>query len=304
MKFFAKAFITAALYSFLCGAAVAAPVQTQLTADVMDYDMETGVFKARGNVTLVREGVTMVAPFGEAFVQTSKARMWSPAHAYGIYQNEKLDAVCTQIEADFSVPGADILMNGEVDALFGDRVLKSDTARLVGKVFSATNVTHFEDKSRAVVISCEKIDGDYDNAGVRVVTGTGHVVAVREEEARTSRLWCEKLIYSRAESTTTATGTPRMRIEQRQGGGPRDTLIEGDALVHSSLHNTVTSTGRARAVQDGRNIRAQRLIYDMASGKIEARGTPRITVDLSKRSQQRGNSGSDTQKKGQKRSGS
>ena len=51
-------------------ACAASPVATQLTAETMDYNMETGDFKASGNVTLRREGLTLVSVYGVANTKT------------------------------------------------------------------------------------------------------------------------------------------------------------------------------------------------------------------------------------------
>ena len=105
-------------------------VATSLTAEVMDYDVETGDFMAQGNVTLKREGVTLESAYGTANTQTQKARVWDKVHAYGVYNGEKLDARCAQLDADFAVEGGEYVMTGNVDATFGSRVLRSDMAKL------------------------------------------------------------------------------------------------------------------------------------------------------------------------------
>ncbi|MBR0107702.1 MAG: LPS export ABC transporter periplasmic protein LptC, partial [Pyramidobacter sp.] len=105
-----KIILSAALFA-LCASFAAAEerVATQLTAEVMDYDVETGDFKAQGNVTLKREGVTLTSSYGTANTQTQKARVWDKVHAFGTYNGEELDAYCAQLDADFSVEGGDFI---------------------------------------------------------------------------------------------------------------------------------------------------------------------------------------------------
>ncbi len=283
MRIRAKIFYAAAFYAIFCaGNSFAAErMQTQLTADVMDYDMETGDFSAKGNVKIVREDVTLKADFGAANTKTQKARMWGNAHAFGKYRDEDLDAKCHQVEADFSASGGKYAMSGDVDATFGQRILRSGTADLDGQKFRATAVTHFEDKKQGAVLACDALDGDYDANGVRAAHAVGHVAAVQTDETRIVKLWCDDLSYSRGDGTTIAVGKTKIDAERFDGQGARRTILESDKMVHSWADNSVTATGNARAVQDDRKITADVLIYNPQTGKLDAKGTPRITVDLS-----------------------
>ncbi len=286
MRQSAKIFTAAFLCAIFCatGAIAADRVQTQLTADTMDYDMETGDFSAKGNVKIVREDVTLTADSGAANTKTQKARMWGNAHAYGKYEGEDLDAKCDQVDADFGAPGGNYTMTGDVDATFGQRVLRSKTANLDGQKFNATEVTHFEDKKQGVVLACDALDGDYDAQGVRVAHAVGHVAAVQTDETRIVKLWCDDLAYSREDGKTIATGNPKVdaeRLDVTDGPVAKRTIIESDTMVHSWADNSVTATGNARARQDDRKITAEVLIYNPQTGKLDALGTPRITVDLS-----------------------
>ena len=103
----------------------------------MDYDMKAGAFKAAGHVRLVREGVTITSDSASASTKTKTAQMRQNVHAFGTLNGERLDARCDVLNADFSGAG-DYAMRGNVDALFGTRTLKSETARLQGKTFYAT----------------------------------------------------------------------------------------------------------------------------------------------------------------------
>lgn len=269
----------AALLALSAACALGAGVATQLTADVMDYDVETGDFKAQGNVTLKREGLTLTSVHGHANTQTQKARVWDNVRAFGIYNGEKLDATCAQLDADLAVPGGDFLMTGSVDASFGTRVLRSDTARLVGQTFSADNVKHFEDTSRSIVLRCEKLDGDYDSQGLRRADGRGSVNATQEDKDKNSELWCDAFNYNREANTLTGNGSARILVTQKTANA-KVTDIRGDTLVYAFDKGTVTAEGNARAVQDGRRVSARKLVYYPDTGKLEAIGRPSITVDI------------------------
>lgn len=254
-------------------------VATSLTAEVMDYDVETGDFKAQGNVKLQREGVTLESAYGTANTQTQKACVWDKVHAYGVYNGEKLDARCAQLDADFAVDGGEYVMTGNVDATFGARVLRSDMAKLAGQTFAAENVRHFEDKSRNLVLSCSTLTGDYDGEGLRVADGTGPVVVTQDDKDKNSRLWCDSFAYRREEDRLTGSGGARILVTQKADKN-KVTDIRCDTLVYSFKAGSVTASGNARAVQDGRRVSAKNLIYFPETGKLEAKGKPTITVDL------------------------
>lgn len=275
-------YLLAAALAALCAFSARADdrgVPARLTADTMDYDVDKGDFKAEGHVKLIREGLTLESKHGVANVQTRKARVWESVHAYGTHNGEKLDARCVQLDTDFSVPGGDYLMTGNVDAAFGPRVLKSAAARLTGRAFSARSVEHFEDRSRSLVIKCDVITGDYDARGLRVADGRGSVYGTHEDKDKHFDLWCDTLSYSRERDRVTGTGDARIRVTQK-ADARRVTDIRGETLVYRFEAGSLTATGNARAVQDGRRVSAETLVYYPGTGKLEAVGKPSITLDL------------------------
>lgn len=232
--------------SFAAPAFPAEPTETQLSANVMDYDTVSGEFKVQGNVTLKRLDITITSEFGQANSKTEKARMWSKVKGWGTHQGEKLDFTCDRLESDFSVAEGDYTMTGSVDAVFGTRRLISELARLKGPNFYAAPVTRFEDSQRKLFLVCQKMQGDYDAQGLHHFVGTGDVYIHQiNGQNDVTEIWSNRLVYNR----------------------------EKDSL---------TATGNARALQKGRRITARNLIYYPSTGKLEAQGSPRITVDVSK----------------------
>ncbi|MDY3868212.1 MAG: LptA/OstA family protein [Pyramidobacter sp.] len=223
-------------------------METQLSAKSMDYDTESGEFQASGSVALKRLQITITSDFARANSKTQKARMWQNVKGFGTHLGEKLSFACDALDSDFSVKDGDYTLQGGVDAVFGSRHLVADIARLRGRQFYARPVTKFEDVQRKLILSCDSLVGNYDAQGLRQFTGNGNVyvkqINVKNE---VTEIWGDKLIYSREKGTLTA-------------------------------------TGNARAVQKGRRITAKGLVYHVNTGRLEAQGTPRITVDLSQSS--------------------
>lgn len=286
-------YLLAAAFLTLCAFSARAEdkgVPVHLRADTMDYDTETGEFKAEGHVKLAREGVTIESSHGAANVQTRKARLWESVHAYGKHNGEKLNATCVQLDADFNVPGGDYLMSGNVVAVFGDRLLRSSTARLTGRAFSADAVEHFEDTSRNIVLKCDTLTGDYDASGLRVADGVGAVYVTHDDKDKHSELWCASFNYSRESDRLTGNDDARLRVSQK-ADSRKVTDIRCDTLIYEIKAGMVTATGNARAVQNGRRVSAKTLVYYPDTGKLEAKGKPSITFDVESPGSKTGPSG-------------
>ncbi len=273
----------------LCGAAFCvapafsakSPVAVQLTADVMDYDMQKGEFKASGNVKLQREDLTLTADFGRANTVEKNARLWQNVHAFGTQNGEKVDARSAALDVDFSTPDVDYVLTGGVDAQFGVQRLQSERARMYGKNFEAEQVKRYEDTLQQLTVTCKKVEGRYDSGGIVEGAAEGDVTAVKTDADKISTLVCRRLVYSRGDGTMTGTGGASITVDRTSGSKVKHTRIDCDKLVYSFAEATITGSGNATAVQDGRTFQARTMIYHVDSGKLEAKGTPRVTVDLS-----------------------
>lgn len=221
-----------------------APVSTTLTADTMDYDTAKGFATARGKVVLTREGITVRAERGESYVDKQTARLWPNVTGSGIYEGQDLDFRCAELSGDFS--GADMIlkMSGGMVMTYDVRYLEADWARMEGQFFEASKVTRFEDKERQVTMKSQSMKGRYDDKGLADFEAQGSVYATqRNVKKELTELWGDKMTYQR----------------------DRDRFVV---------------TGHARAAQVGRRLTAAMLYYYPSTGKLEATGRPRITIDM------------------------
>ena len=284
MKRSVEFFLCAVLYGAVCAATALwaePPEAVQLTADVMDYNMQEGAFKASGNVKLQRGDLTLTADYGRASTAKKNARLWQNVHAFGTQNGEKVDAHGAALDVDFSAPDIDYVITGGVDAQFGVQRLQSDSARMHGKKFEARQVTRYEDTKQNLTLACKSVEGLYDSGGIVQGTAEGDVTAVKTDTDRVTTLACRRLTYSRSDGTMTGTGGARIVVTGAAGSAVKHTRIDCDTLVYSFAEGTVTGTGHAQAVQEGRTFQAQTMIYHIDGGKLEAKGKPRVTVDLS-----------------------
>ncbi len=275
-----KRFLLACLLALSAAAwAGAETVLTQLSADVMDYDTETQEFFAKGNVRLQRLQMTITADNGAANNLTRTARMWSNVKGFGAHDGQKVDFVCQDLTVDLSGDEPRYTMTGQVDATLGDRTIVAESAWMQGGDFAAQELTRFYDAQQKTTLAACSAEGSSDGQGIADFRAQGDVYLKQvQENGSVMELWSDSGTYSRRQGTTTATG--KVHIKQVAADG-QITEIWGDRMVRSERNDSITATGNARATQEGRRITAEELIYYPTNGKLDARGRPQITVDLS-----------------------
>ncbi len=218
--------------------------RVQLTADRMVFDTETELLRGSGHVTLREERMSVTSDRCEGNYRKNTARMWGNVMADGEWRGQPLSFSCQELKASFSSPRR-LAMVGSVDGHFGQSRLICYDAELVGDRFIATKVERFEDQSEGIILSCQTIRGALDDEGLE------------EFEAE---------------------GSVRLEIVNRKDG--KLSHISGGKAVYARGRGTVVMSGGALAVQDGRRISAQNVVYYPATGKIEAKGKPRVTFDV------------------------
>jgi lipopolysaccharide export system protein LptA len=58
------------------------------------------------------------------------------------------------------------------------------------------------------------------------------------------------------------------------------TRIQGDRAVYSLARGSLVVTGNVSAVQDGRSLRSESLIYFPKQNRVEATGSPQLIFKL------------------------
>ena len=58
--------------------------------------------------------------------------------------------------------------------------------------------------------------------------------------------------------------------------------LKGDKLLYSKAKGTVALVGNAQALQEGRSVKSETLLYDVTSRRIEAQGRPQLVFTPSK----------------------
>lgn len=260
-------------------------VESQLTADEMNYDTKSQVFNARGHVKLTRLKVTITSDFGSADNIKKRARMWSKVVGSGSHDNIPLHFVCKDLTVIMSEPETRYVMSGAVDGTYGPRSLQANQAWYQGQDFGASQMKRFYDAAQRTTFVADRAWGSSDKNGLMKMSGVGDVYYKQDAEKggytemwgseayydriagttlvsgplharqvsatnEVSELWGKKGIHNQKEGTVTVAGP--MRGIQRAGNG-NVTELWGDNGVYSTKEEIVTITGSAHGIQNSKN---------------------------------------------------
>jgi lipopolysaccharide transport protein LptA len=254
------------LLSAISGMAGASEVR--LTSDTLIYDPASRLVRAEGNVRLDRQGLNLTSAFAEGDPAGERFRAWGSVKARWSEQKMELAAeevslverVPRRVSASGNVlltrpqerlsassldwvfgPVPEYVARGGVRAEMPGRVLEAEEAGRKGGRFWASKVLHFEDRREKISMKAGRVEALTEGEELRELTASGQVSAVVEG----------------------ADGTP--------------VRLRGDRLLYSKNKGTVALVGSAEAVQSGRSVRSESILYDLSSRRIEAQGRPQLT---------------------------
>ncbi|MDR1979806.1 MAG: hypothetical protein LBQ42_13805 [Synergistaceae bacterium] len=237
--------------------------EAQLSADRMRFDSQSGDFLATGNVTIQADGLTVHAPRGAGNVRNKEVRFAEGIVASGDWQGEWIDLAAGSIALFFAQTPTYIAENG-VKGDVGRISVDADKLYMKGADISALNVRHLEDRESDIAFGAESVRGTLSDGVLTSLTAERNV-------------W--------------------LRGRPNAVGDTVD--IRGDTAVYSVERGSVVLSGNVRAVQGGRVLTSQSLVYFPGDNRIDAIGgvdlkgkggmTPaRITIDLSREKQGEG----------------
>ncbi len=261
-------------FAFLLGVAfltafsgTASAGEIRLTSDTLIYDPASRLVRAEGNVRLERQGLDLKANYAEGDPAGERFRAWGAVRAH--WKEQKMDLSAEEVSLVDKAPRR-ILASGQVllerprerlaastlEWVFGPspeyvakggvrvevpgRILEAAEAGRKNDRFWARQVTRFEDQGEKISMKAGQIEAVIEEDGLKDLTATGQVSAV-------------------------VVGSD---------GGP--VKLKGDRLLFSKGKNTVALVGNAEAVQSGRSVRSESILYDLATRRIEAQGRPQL----------------------------
>ena len=233
------------------------PEEAQLSAERMRFDSDSGNFLATGNVIIQSNGLTVRSPRGEGNVRNREVHFEEGISALGSWQGDLIDLTAGSISLFFAQTPTYIADNGVMGSV-GRLSLDVEKLYMKGAEISALDVRLLRDRETDVTFAAESINGTILNGVLNTLVADNRV---------------------------------RLRGRPNVAGEMVD--IRADRAVYSIERGSVVLSGNVRAVQQGRTLTAQSLVYFPASNRIDAIGglemeggnleprPARIMIDLS-----------------------
>ena len=248
------------------------PDTATLSANRMRFDAETGDFLAEGNVTIQAGELNVEAPTGSGNVDRREINFTDGIVATGKWQEADVDIKSGRLLLSFFEVPTCRFQNG-VRGNYGPMAIDADGLILVGiggfsdpteidshTRFLAANVRNLEDKSRELKFGANSVEG---------VLREG----VLQEMTADKNVW----------------------IKGRDKGRNQPVSLRGDKAVYAVERGSVVVSGHVIAIQGGRTLKSDAVIYFPDESRVEALGgltreiagvtsTDRaeITIDLSR----------------------
>jgi lipopolysaccharide export system protein LptA len=239
-----------ALCLFFAQAVPLTAEELRLTSEKMRYDSETGNFWADENVKVTRGTISATSKRAEGNMNSKTFTMLDSVHVFGTWMNEPIDMKGNVLSGQFGDIRA-YFMEGAVKGSWGARDVDTDRMEMTGDKFAARSLRRYADKVEGYVLSCNTLDGMIENGAIASFTALGNVHVV---------------------------------FTPKDGGNPTD--LKGDKAVYSRSKGQLVVTGNVTALQKGRSLKANNLIYHTVQNTVEATGKPQLVFTMDEKKQQ------------------
>ena len=254
------------------------PDTATLSANRMRFDAQTGDFLADGNVTITAGDLNVNAPVGSGNVDRREINFDEGITASGKWYGDKVDLKAGKLLLSFAdVPSCKF--QGGVRGGFGTVRLDADRLTITGAggittptpqdrqtKFWVVNVRSLQDTSRGLSFGATSVEGILRGGELYDITAKKGV-------------WIK--------------GKPNAKEET--------VSLKGDNALYSLERGSVVVSGHVVAIQGGRTLRSDSIVYFPAQNRVEALGgytrkkqggtvsadRAEITIDLTRERRQR-----------------
>lgn len=248
------------------------PERATLSANRMRFDAQTGDFLAEGDVRITAGELHVIAPLGTGNIERQEVNFERGITASGKWRGDKVDIKAGRLLLSFAdIPGARF-QNG-VKGGIGTMYLDADRLTLTGlggistpsgndrqTKFWLVNARSIEDRSRGITFGAGSVEGSLRRGELHEMTAKKGV-------------WIK--------------GRPKAK--------EAPVSLRGDSALYSVERGSVVVSGHVVAVQGGRTLKSDSIVYFPDQNRVEAIGgltqkkngeatTQRaeITIDLSR----------------------
>ncbi|MCR4818190.1 MAG: hypothetical protein K5841_04435 [Fretibacterium sp.] len=247
------------------------PDKATLSANRMRFDSQTGDFLADGNVTITAGGLRVLAPRGTGNVERREVFFEEGIVASGDWMGDPVDLKAGELSLSFAEAPTCRFREG-VRGGVGAMRLDADRLTLIGlggitgdrqsqTKFWLVKARKVEDRSQGLSFGADEVEGILRGGELHTLTADKGV-------------WLQ--------------GKPKMK-------GEGAVSLRGSHALYSLERGSVVLSGNVSAVQGGRTLKSESIVYFPGQNRVEAMGgaptpgskaspTPRaeITIDLSR----------------------
>ncbi|MEN6380349.1 MAG: LptA/OstA family protein [Synergistaceae bacterium] len=249
----------------------AAPVEGTMSADTINYNVNTKKISAVGNVIIKREGAILWGDKGEGNMETSEFTL--QGNVKGTFPAEKTDLTADsvkwkgsknsendgiaeavgkvhltrganeKIDADYvlwELGTKNYTAKGNVDAKTENNILIADEAGQSKDKFWGKKVKRYEDIKQKLVVSADTVNGTRVNEEINELVAVGNVVMdFVDKEGLKSKVTGEKGVYSKSKATFVISGNAKA---VRSDG---KTVLADSIIVHEDS-NDIEAIGNSK----------------------------------------------------------
>ena len=225
------------------------PDTATLSANRMRFDAQTGDFLADGEVRIQAGDLNVEAPIGTGNIDRREVNFDKGITASGKWQGDKIDLKAGQLALTFNDVPTCRFRNG-VKGGYGPMRIDSDGLTIIGvggiqaptaadtkTKFTIAGVRNLEDVSQGLSFSASSVEGLLMNGEVQEMT---------------------------ADQNISIKGKPKGKGEA--------VSLKGDKAVYSLERESVVVSGHVVAVQGGRTLRSDSVVYFPKQNRVEALG--------------------------------
>ncbi len=273
IKYYLRLLPAAVFFLFLPFQATlsAAPVEGTMSADTINYNVNTKKISAAGNVIIKREGAILWGDKGEGSMETSEFTL--QGNVKGTFPAEKTDLTADsvkwkgsknsendgtaeaagkvhltrganeKIDADYvlwELGTKNYTAKGNVDTKTENNILIADEAGQSKDKFWGKKVKRYEDIKQKLVVSADTVNGTKVNEEINELVAAGNVVMdFVDKEGLKSRVTGEKGVYSKSKATFVISGNAKA---VRSDG---KTVLADSIIVHEDS-NDIEAIGNSK----------------------------------------------------------
>ena len=249
----------------------AAPVEGTMSADTINYNVNTKKISAVGNVIIKREGAILWGDKGEGNMETSEFTL--QGNVKGTFPAEKTDLTADsvkwkgsknsendgiaeavgkvhltrganeKIDADYvlwELGTKNYTAKGNVDTKTENNILIADEAGQSKDKFWGKKVKRYEDIKQKLVVSADTVNGTKVNEEINELVAVGNVVMdFVDKEGLKSKVTGEKGVYSKSKATFVISGNAKA---VRSDG---KTVLADSIIVHEDS-NDIEAIGNSK----------------------------------------------------------